>query len=275
MIYQGEQFIKTLKRYKGKKAILECIDKEVKSLNDRTLSLGSLKKYFTKYRNMFREIYANNTIVLELLLSNFKLDEEKSKKLKEQTIKQINEDHNNLRKIKDVKKFVDIGKELLESPYMYSKLLGVAALTGRRVGEIGCTGRFELVEKKGNYLKFFGQLKMKGCAKDKGYIIPVLCDPKKIIKQLQIIREEKKSWINETTKFNAGSSKALGVKVRKSFLNVVEGEIKVKDLRAIYAEISYSNSTNVKISKNAYFSKILGHSVNDLITCNSYIDFYI
>ena len=71
----------------------------------------------------------------------------------------------------------------------------------------------------------------------------------------------------------------LGNRVKKRFNGLIEGEIQLKNLRAIYALLAFEEASKqatdgyVTISMNAFFSKVLGHSENDVVTCGSYIDF--
>lgn len=79
--------------------------------------------------------------------------------------------------------------------------------------------------------------------------------------------------------FNGIASGELGTRVKKHFVGLIEGEIQLKNLRAIYALLSFDTASKeskdgyVTISMNSYFSKVLGHSENDVVTCGSYIDF--
>ena len=47
-----------------------------------------------------------------------------------------------------------------------------------------------------------------------------------------------------------------------------------KDLRAAYATIAWEWFAPPHIAQSAYFARILGHSELDLVTVQSYIDFY-
>jgi hypothetical protein len=93
------------------------------------------------------------------------------------------------------------------------------------------------------------------------------------------IREVKKQFINKPELFHNAASKDLSTRVKKHFSGLFEGKPKVKDLRAIYALISFTEfhkiAVNRKVDRDVYFSKILGHSENDITTCGSYVDFFI
>ena len=75
--------------------------------------------------------------------------------------------------------------------------------------------------------------------------------------------------------FNNTCATELSSRVKRDFQPFVEGDIKAKDLRAIYATIAcHLFKPSAKLSDNSYIADILGHSKNDLTTCQSYIDFY-
>jgi hypothetical protein len=123
------------------------------------------------------------------------------------------------------------------------------------------------------------QLKTKERVELTPYKIPTLFNAAKLMQTLAKIREVKKQFINKPSLFHNATSKDLSVRVKKYFTGLFEGEPKVKDLRAIYALISFTNFTqitaNKKIDRDVYFSQILGHSKDDLTTCGSYVDFFI
>ena len=79
--------------------------------------------------------------------------------------------------------------------------------------------------------------------------------------------------------FNGTASNELGARVKKHFAGLIEGEIQLKNLRAIYALLAFDSVSKkatdryVTVSMNSYFSKVLGHSEDDVVTCGSYIDF--
>ena len=151
-------------------------------------------------------------------------------------------------------------------------------MTGRRSAEIGCTAVLKPTDDK-NLVIFKGQLKLKNRFNIESYTIPLLSDYESINNTLQSIRKQKPQFIDKPLLFNGIASKELGIRAKKHFKDTVEGDIQVKNLRAIYATIAYDNycrsSSNsyITVSMNSYFSKILGHEESDVVTCGSYIDF--
>ncbi len=130
-----------------------------------------------------------------------------------------------------------------------------------------------------NLAIFDGQLKAKDRIGITPYEIPLLHDYDSIVKTLASIREAKPQFIGEPLLFNGVASSELSARVKKHFAGLIEGEIQLKNLRAIYALLAFdavskqSMDNYVTISMNAYFSKVLGHSEDDVVTCVSYIDF--
>lgn len=261
--------------------------KEIEYLNDACGSVGSLKRYYTIYRNYFKQniseyTYIDNKPLLDYLLSIFKLNAEQRKIF--ETFKNVEraQSQSNLRKIYDVDNYIKTSIELLESNSIYERIIALCALTGRRSAEIGCTARFFKTEID-DVVLFDGQLKVKDRGDVKPYKIPVLCDSSKIITCLKTIREDKPEYINKAETFNSKTSKELSLRVKKHLDEFVQDTIRVKDLRAIYATIAYDNYCKKHFSKdeyittsmNGYFSQILGHGINDVVTSISYQDFCI
>ena len=54
-ICKVESFYDSVKKYKTKEAVLKRVSQEVDYLNNTCGSVGSLKRYFSKYRNFLKE----------------------------------------------------------------------------------------------------------------------------------------------------------------------------------------------------------------------------
>lgn len=282
-ICKVENFYDAIQKYKTLKGLNKRIDTEIEYLNKSCGSVASLKRYFTMYRNYLKsKIQPSQKIgsnsLLDLLLSKFALNVEQQQIFKSNHVLEISNAQKNLRKIYDAQKFIDIGVNLLSAISVYDRILGLCALTGRRPAEIGCTAILEpMVDKC--FALFEGQLKVKDRCNIQPYVIPLLGEYEAINKALQSIRDQKPQFIDEPLLFNGVASKELGIRAKKHFKDIVEGNIQVKNLRAIYATIAYDNYCKsssagyITVSMNSYFSKILGHGENDVVTCGSYIDF--
>jgi hypothetical protein len=286
-ISRVDQFCENILKLKDVFELNLFCTKEIEYLNDACGSVGSLKRYYTIYRNYFKQhiseyTYIGNKPLLDHLLSIFKLNVEQRKIF--ETFKNVEraQSQSNLRKIYDVDNYIKTSIELLESNSIYERIIALCALTGRRSAEIGCTARFFKTEID-NVVLFDGQLKVKDRDDVKPYKIPVLCDSSKIINCLKTIREDKPEYLNQAETFNSKTSKELSLRVKKYLGGFVQDTIRVKDLRAIYATIAYDNYCKNHFSKdeyittsiNGYFSQILGHGIHDVVTSISYQDFCI
>jgi len=185
----------------------------------------------------------------------------------------IKKEQSNLKLIKNPQGIIDKAISLLTSKSYINRILALATLTGRRVAEIGCTAEFIPFNK--NTVIFKGQLKTKGkyCS---DYKIPLLTITEPIITCLKGLRLDMPQYINNPAIFHSNCSKELSLRVKKHFSEFVEDDITAKDLRAIYATIACSKyKKDSRKTAQCYYSEILGHSENDLNTCNSYFDFYL
>ena len=286
-ISRVEQFYNEITKLNDLSELKQHCEKEVKYLNDVCGTVASLKRYFTIYRNYFKQNISeykclNDKPILNYLLKVFKLNLEQRKEFENSKNIERAQSQSNLHKIYDVDNYIKTSIELLSSNSFYDRIIALCALTGRRSAEIGCTARFFRTEDN-NVILFDGQLKVKNRDDVKPYKVPVFCDSLKIIDCLKSIRDDKPQYINHPEVFNSKTSKDLSLKVKKYLGEFVQDTIRVKDLRAIYATIAYDNYCKKHFSKdeyittsmNGYFSQILGHGINDVVTSISYQDFCI
>jgi hypothetical protein len=251
-------------------------------LNREYATIASLKNGFTAYRNYLKaNISINKKLsrkpLLETILNELRLTPEQQTSFNQVKHIDIKANKSNLREIYNIDAYLKVASGLLDSKSYLDNILGLCALTGRRVAEIGCTAEFKYIDKQ--VLEFAGQLKTKERLDVAPYQIPTLFNATKLMQALAKIREVKKQFIDEPELFHNATSKDLSVRVKKHFSGLFEGEPKVKDLRAIYALISFTNfskvATNKRVDRDVYFSSILGHSKDDITTCGSYVDFFI
>lgn len=283
-ICQVENFYEAVKKCRTKEAVLRRAKREVEYLNAECGSIGSLKRYYSKYRNFLKSNLTSSYIVsgaplLELLLQTLRLSEVQQAIFTGEQRREISQSQGTLRKIYDTDKYISVAISLLDAVSVYDRILGLAALTGRRVAEIACTASFAIVESDNFKAIFTGQLKTKGRTDVVPYEIPLLHNYNSIVRTLEDVQAVKPQFKNNPELFNATASGRLGEQVKKHFTGLFEGEPKTKDLRAIYALLAFNkfqeqdNSSFITISINKFFANILGHSVDDVITCGSYIDF--
>lgn len=268
--------------YKSISLIKKRLETEREYLEKNYNTINSLKSSFTIYRNYLKdninvELEKKGVNLLNTCLSILRLTNEQQKEFISDKNANVKKDKSNLRLIYNVDNYLNTSISLLSSPYLYDNLIGLAAVTGRRIAEIACTAEFKKIDAEN--MIFDGQLKTKGRIDVLPYQIPVLCDPDLIIDRLKFVREERPKFINQMQLFHDSCSSRLSKKVKKVYKGLFEGIPKTKDLRAIYALICFihynKKEENKCVDRDVYFSRILGHSEDDINTCGSYVDFYI
>jgi hypothetical protein len=283
-ICQVENFYDSIRKYHTVKEVTSRANIEAKYLNEACGTTASLKRYLTMYRNYLKDKISPNTFVekqplLGLLLSILTLNNKQQKEFKKAHQVEISQGQRNLRKIYDVEKYIEVSIGLLGAVSVYDRIIGLCALTGRRPAEIATSATLSPVGNGDRSAIFEGQLKVKGRDGVVPYEIPLLHDYTPIAKTLASIREAKPQFIGKPLLFNGIASNELSARVKKHFAGLIEGEIQLKNLRAIYALLTFDAASKkatdryVTVSMNSYFSKVLGHSEDDVVTCGSYIDF--
>lgn len=237
--------------------------------------ISSMRRVLTMYRNDVKKSVLSlekQKVILEKMVLN---DDEKMFMAKQKN-DQLSRDLTHLRPLKNIDEMIQVATDLLSENSYMKQVIGLCLLTGRRSAEIGSTAHFEPVENDPLKVLFTGQLKTKGRGELPAFEIPVLCESDKIIQALNSLRLKKPNYVNQPEKFHSSLSKDLGKTAKKAFGFVCEDyEIKVKDLRSIYAEINYFLAADRRIAKPKYMSLVLGHGENDNETGSSYVDFYI
>ena len=295
------------------KELINICDLEKEYITNNYNTLESRKASFTIYRNGFTDPYLKNkfnnykdiykdiietsknmniNILLQTatkhhlsiidfkhfikkynIVRNLRLTKDETNTININYKTKIKKEQSNLKLIKNPQGIIDKAISLLSSKSYINRVLALATLTGRRVAEIGCTAEFIPFNK--NIVIFKGQLKTKG--KDcSDYKIPLLTTTESIINCLERLRLDMPQYINNPVTFHSNCSKELSLRVKKHFNEFVENDITAKDLRAIYATIACAEyKKDSRKTAQCYYSEILGHSENDLNTCNSYFDFYL
>jgi len=217
---------------------------------DDSVSLADKLKSFKNFQNTYKKSYST-------------VDE---------TMYRLKVFSDNLRYINDVQGYIETAISLIQSKNFIDKVLGFAAITGRRVAEIGSTAEFELHTPQ--HLIFKGQLKTKESKYYDSYVIPILMNTYDFITHFRFFREQYTKYLSNPEAFHNSCSKDLSFKVKVHFSKFVEGVITPKNLRAIYATlVSNEFNKNTRRTHQSYIADILGHSPDDLNTVNSYFVF--
>lgn len=265
-----ETFINTI--LKSKNVVADCAF-EVEYLRSN-YELTSARRALTNYRNAVKNTDLNQNRKDEILRC-LVLSEAENAFLKNAKDLQINKDQSKLKPIYNVDKYINIATNLLNESSYILRVLGLCALTGRRAAEIGSSAKFEVVNGDPLCVLFDGQLKGRDRNDLTQYKIPVLADSALIVSCINSIRNDKPLFINNPEKFHNAASKELNLRCKKFFNFVTDGDLKVKDLRSIYGELSYMFHDDRSIAKTKFIAGVLGHGELDLNTVMSYLDFYI
>jgi len=255
------------------KAVAKLCKAENRKFRKQFDSMTTLRRYYTHYRNVCREVITKkkDRHVLETCLEILNLTRQEIDDLNNQYSQKVATEHRSLRPLKNYDQMILKAQELLGGLSIYDRILGLACLTGRRAAEIGCTAKFQTIRK--DWMLFDGQLKGKTRLLHT-YEIPVLADTALIIEAVRSVREQRPLWVENTILFHDCGSRELSLRVKRHFSDFIDNPA-VKDLRSAYAEICYDKFGTVRTAKSRFFSDILGHGEDDNITGQSYIDFYI
>jgi integrase len=264
-----EGFINSLNNSKN---TFELCKQEKFFIDNNYSTIGSRKYIYSLYRHEVKKYCSN--IIQKTVFNYFKLTENEICIYKKQYKEKVKIEQNNLKQIFDYKGYITKAEIFIDSNNFIDNVLGFASLTGRRVAEIGCTADFNLDIP--GHLIFKGQLKTKDVVLYDAFVIPSLTNTISLYESFKKFRVSFPKYLNNPRKFHDNCSKDLNVRVKKHFSSFVEGDISPKDLRAIYATIACKLlKTNNKQTDQSYIADILGHSKDDLTTCNSYFDYVI
>lgn len=255
------------------KAVERLCKTENRKFRKQFDSMTTLRRYYTHYRNVCREVITKkkDRHILGACLEILNLTRQEIDDLNEKYSQKVATEHRSLRPLKNYELMILKAQELLGGMSIYDRILGLACLTGRRAAEIGCTAKFQPLRK--DWMLFDGQLKGKTRLLHT-YEIPVLADGALIIDAVRSLREQRPLWGDNTILFHDCGSRELSLRVKRHFSEFIDNPA-VKDLRSAYAEICYDKFGTVRKAKTRFFSEILGHGEDDNITGQSYIDFYI
>jgi integrase len=273
-----ELFADQIKKCSTKSILSARVLEEREYLTSVYNTPSSLKRVFTTYRNQIRSpFYEHPTLpkrdVLRIVLEGLNLTREEIDQLNTEYKEQVVHDMSHLRFIQDVDGHIEKSIRLLNNRSYLDVIIGLGALTGRRMAEIGTSATFKI--ETAHTLIFEGQLKMKNRKNTGSYTIPVLHDSRLLVRRLKDIRLLKPELIGSPPTFHNRCSKELNRRVKRHYTDLYEDSLKPKDLRSIYAEICFQLHGAETMSRPLYYSKVLGHDALDVQTAQSYDDFRI
>lgn len=152
---------------------------------------------------------------------------------------------------------------------VYHRILACAIMTGRRSIELLFTGRFEPIEDNPYSCMFHGQVKKRGITEDCAYRIPLLFPFGHVIALIDSFRNDLEIDLEEENtderrvqihqRFASTIRNNLGRTVAPFF----SGELKVHDLRSVYAKLTYDylfDEGKCDLTYPGWVQAILGHS---------------
>ena len=231
--------------------------------------LATYKRAITEYRKAIHKTDKNH-----IALDCFKLSELDAINLKHQNARStmrnyVDRMNNNIFTINNPDDYIKTSIGLLTATSYIDNILGLAALTGRRVNEIGYASEFDTCdydEVFNSYFYFESLMDLElldfitvyGLSKKQTYlsdkntndygIIPILCDKELIFNSLSELRKKKK--FNGLDDFHNRTSKELSVKVKKWYGNYLGNKCIAHDLRKAYARLCYDLMVNPDVKND-------------------------
>ena len=292
-----DRFIDQLERAKTETVVKSLITKTKKEIQSRRKTVRSLLSAYTPYRDAVIErglpkwkadmVLASNDVGLSIPFDdmNAKVKEDglrvRARGGKGQRV--------GYREITDVDEYIEQFVPLLRAPSSYYDLIiGLGAVTGRRLSEVASTAIFTLVD---DYtVDFRGQLKMKRTAgrevvsniDDRVYPIPTLVAAVDVVDGLNRLRE----WSPNNTlppgvegkelkRFVDKVGDRVGNETRARLKRKLGPQWKIHDLRAAYAAVQIAIENDPSETPGFRYSVLLGHEEHDFGTGTRYQYFVV
>lgn len=225
----------------------------------------------TLYRERFD--YDQEKVVLEpypLAHSIFTLSTAERGKRKAMVDRRLMQQHLYPRRFRANDVIFKACEQIKDRQYPNRVAAGLLLLTGRRTIEIFQRAEFKIAGDRS--FRFKGQAKSKGSSQSRDdYDIPVLADPYAILDAFHWLRKAYPCEGLTGQQVNRKVAPNLGKACQSAFGKAIP-DCTPHDLRAAYAEICL-NFFWGQTGYNIYFSQILGHSQNDVVTALRYKKF--
>lgn len=225
-----------------------------------------LRSVFTVYRSKLKELEPRSLRV-------FRLKSSEQNKIEKAYSKTLSKQHKSLKKIKNYESLILKSIELLNSDNIIEVVLALCVLTGRRSTEILKTAKFTNYKSSTKMLQFKGQLK-KRVDFDK-YPFYTLGNSAKVCK-IALKRVRASENLKNVSNDNVARMYEPKLRAKCTMLFGVHlGSCSAHDLRKAYACICTKLFKPENQTVNSFLSEILGHSVDDITTANSYQKYYV
>lgn len=231
--------------------------------------LATYKRAITDYRKALFQVDKNHPGREFFKLSNEDSSNMRYQNGKSSMLNYKNRMNGNIFTIENPFNYVKTSIQLLNANSYIDNILGLAALTGRRVNEIGYSCEFDYCNYDDVYnvyhqfediidlesldmLMVFGLSKKQTYLNDKSTkdtgIIPVLCDKEIILMAVNELRKTK-TFI-DSTDFHNKASKDLSKKVKKHYGEFIGEKCTSHDLRKAYARLTYDLMVNEDVKND-------------------------
>ena len=285
-------FVDALRRETDPDRIQALWDRELASHEgkaDRTIKLYASQYYRPAIQAAFGDDHPALAIV--------RAPEALSDRIRSEDKARVAESHRRLVGVPQWREIVARGTRLLRSREPMALAAGLLCVTGRRPYEVFCTGTFAPAAVQGAASRaasrwtvtFNGQAKTKGRpgTRQDAYEIPVLAEARDVIAAFRALRAspegqewaglDNKAFSRLITSARQDERILLADAVTDAFGASwpVDNKLTPRSLRPLYAEIAYRHFGSARVSKNSFVAAILGHSMNDLETSLSYMDYHL
>ena len=256
---------------------------------DRTLKLYATQYYRPAVREEFGSDHPAMAIV--------KTPDEVVERIRADDRAQVADSHRHLVEVANWQEIVARGTRLLRSSDPLSLIAGLLCVTGRRPYEVVCTGHLSSAPVPGGAsgararwsVLFDGQAKTKGRpgTRQDAYEIPVLAEARVVLAAFEALRAsaEGQAWAGLDNREFSRLTTGAGLDERIQLAEAVsdafgdlwpaQDTLTPRKLRPLYAEIAHKHFGPASVSKNSFFSAILGHTMKDLETSLSYMDYHL
>ncbi len=256
---------------------------------DRTLKLYVVQYYRPAIRRAFGDDHPALSVV--------RTPDELIDRVRTNDRARVAESHRHLVEVEHWREIVARGAGLLRSREPLFLAVGLLCVTGRRPYEVFCTGRFAPAPVPGGPARaasrwtvmFAGQAKTKGRpgTRQDAYEIPVLAEARAVLAAFAALRAspEGREWADLDNQGFSRLTTGVGTDLRIPLAEAVEDtfgglwpaedRLTPRSLRPLYAEVAYRHFGSATVSKNSFFSAALGHTMQDLETSLSYMDYHL
>lgn len=279
-----ELFLEGMKPLRSRRAIAAHVAAEVKKIRE-TYSPVRLANYMCRYRKAVADRYGAGHPAIGMMLSQptaarlglnpaecFGQTAVEVRTSKRRARSRVVRFQRAQLPIPKPKKLLSLAIQLVTHPGVFDRgarageprwdrmLVGMALLTGRRPVEIGLFGSLKKIRGQKQWAMFSGQAKTRGAetAQTVPYRIPLLAPADLVLVGWKNLRAALPEFRDGTDFSNKTASRTADV-MQEEFADL-DQPLKLYDLRAIYARLTYHLFAPANMADVAWFAQVLGHT---------------